>query len=501
MDGTIGSKALVKKTELVRVITDTLISLGFNNIATDLENLSGVNLLDPLIKNFLNLAKNKEWNNCIKLLEEEEGLQVRDHNTARFLLLEQNFLNFLKDDNLDEALHTLQEEMTPLGVEESRLVMLSSKLVFQDHSGDDNAEEVVRKLKKVFLPGVIVPEGRLVHLLEESLDLQRSKCGFHNVPDSDLSLCFDHHCAKSKIPSRTVQVLVGHADEVWFLKFSHNGEYLASSSRDKSAIIWETNAEGRFVIKHRLVGHEKPVVIVLWSPDDKQVITCGENEVIKRWDVVSGQCVQTYERVGVGSFSCGWLHDGSGIIGAMADKRIYLWNLDGSEVEHEQGQRAQKISDVVMTSDGKWIVSVGKEQDQISLFDRVTRAETVIQAGNMVTSFCLSSDNKYLLVNLVAEEIHLWDIVGEPGKVGEFIGHKRTRFIIRSCFGGYREKFIASGSEDSKVYIWKTESEMRPCLVLLGHGRAVNCVDWNPTDLHMLASGSDDRTIRVWGLE
>ncbi|MBA0614466.1 hypothetical protein Godav_014761, partial [Gossypium davidsonii] len=35
------------------------------------------------------------------------------------------------------------------------------------------------------------------------------------------------------------KILQAHTDEVWFLQFSHNGKYLASSSNDQSAIIWE----------------------------------------------------------------------------------------------------------------------------------------------------------------------------------------------------------------------------------------------------------------------
>lgn len=36
-----------------------------------------------------------------------------------------------------------------------------------------------------------------------------------------------------------VQILEDHKDEVWFLNFSHDGRYLASSSKDCTAIIWE----------------------------------------------------------------------------------------------------------------------------------------------------------------------------------------------------------------------------------------------------------------------
>ena len=67
-----------------------------------------------------------------------------------------------------------------------------------------------------------------------------------------------------------------------------------------------------------------------------------------------------------------------------------------------------------------------------------------------------------------------------------------------SCFGGAGQNFIASGSEDSKVYIYHVKKES-PIAVLSGHGRTVNCVSWNPVYPRVLVSTSDDGTIRVWG--
>lgn len=51
---------------------------------------------------------------------------------------------------------------------------------------------------------------------------------------------------------------------------------------------------------------------------------------------------------------------------------------------------------------------------------------------------------------------------------------------------------------DNKVYIWHMRRE-NPIAVLEGHTRTVNCVHWNPRIPCMLASASDDGTVRIWG--
>jgi len=73
-------------------------------------------------------------------------------------------------------------------------------------------------------------------------------------------------------------------------------------------------------------------------------------------------------------------------------------------------------------------------------------------------------------------------------------------YTIHSSYGGTNDSFIVSGSEDHHVYVWHHTRE-NPVIVLKGHSRAVNSVSWNPVCHNMLASASDDGTVRVWGTE
>ncbi|KMT09105.1 hypothetical protein BVRB_6g132130 [Beta vulgaris subsp. vulgaris] len=504
----IGSRGVIKKLEFVRLIAGALYALGYERSGACLEEESGIPLQTAAVNLLMQHVLDGRWDESALILQ---SIGVEDETivkTAKFLILEQKFFELLDDGKTMDALNTLRTEISPLHIKTSRVHELSSCILYHPQSQNGFARrdsmkgklrsEVLDELQKLLPPTIMVPAKRLEYLVEQALNLQRGACMFHNSADWEMSLYTDHHCGRDNIPSRTLQILEGHQDEVWYLQFSHNGKYLASACNDGSAIIWEVCVNGEVALKHRLCGHQKPVSQVAWSPDDQQLLTCGTEETVRRWDVLSAECLQVYEKAGVPVVSCAWSPDGESVFAGFSDKSIGMWDLNGKELHCWKGQRTLKISDLEITLDGKQIISICKET-AISLLDRETKVENLVEEDQAITSFSLSNDGKFLLLNLANQEIHLWTIDGDIKLVAQYKGHKRSRFVVRSCFGGLEQSFIASGSEDSQVYIWHRSSGQLVD-ILPGHSGVVNCVSWNPVDHHMLATASDDRTIRIWGL-
>ncbi|KAJ1416666.1 WD40/YVTN repeat-like-containing domain superfamily [Sesbania bispinosa] len=289
---------------------------------------------------------------------------------------------------------------------------------------DDLRKKLLTDLEQLFHPPISVPETRLEHLVETTVTSWVDSCMYHSS-SNPISLYEDHHCGRDQIPTTTTQILTGHKNEVWFVQFSNNGEYLASSSNDCTAIIWKVLEDGKLTLKHTLHGHKHAVSFVAWSPDDTKLLTCGNTEVLKLWDV---ETVLIRKRVSA--------------YGIVMEMRSKTW----------RGLRMPKVVDLAVTPDGEYLISIFLDKE-IRILRMGTNAERVISEEHPNHIPISSGDSEFFIVNLNSQEIHMWDVAGKWDKPLRFMGHKQHKYVIRSCFGGVNNTFIASGSENSQEYV------------------------------------------------
>ncbi|KAJ6812282.1 WD repeat-containing protein 26 isoform X1 [Iris pallida] len=149
-------------------------------------------------------------------------------------------------------------------------------------------------------------------------------------------------------------------------------------------------------LKHILEGHARPVSFVAWSPDDTMLLTCGNREVLKLWDVASGMCkIRLSSPVNRIISSCAWFSNSEKIVCGNCEpcNCIYTCDLEGNELEVWEGERMPKVSDLAITPDGHLLISICSNKE---IWIRVFRngKEKVISEEHAVTSLSLSRDGK-----------------------------------------------------------------------------------------------------------
>lgn len=153
-----------------------------------------------------------------------------------------------------------------------------------------------------------------------------------------------------------------------------------------------------------------------------------------------------------------------------------------------------------MLSDGLVLAADVLKRIRSFNFNDSSAADTLercIQEDFQIMSMTLNQSSTQVLVNVASQGIHLWDLKDKV-LVQKFQGSVHNSFLSYSSFGGANETYVASGSEDNRVYIWNVRKE-QPIQILEGHTRSVTCVSWNPEHHGMIVSASDDGTLRVWG--
>lgn len=122
-------------------------------------------------------------------------------------------------------------------------------------------------------------------------------------------------------------MLTDHTEEVWHIQFSRNGRWLASASRDASAILWEVIPGHALSKRHTLRGHTKALTFCCWSPDDSMLATCSLDGLVKIWEVETGSCLRTIDLHQGATFTAAWAADGTAFISRTIIQ--HLWPSAG----------------------------------------------------------------------------------------------------------------------------------------------------------------------------
>ena len=294
-------------------------------------------------------------------------------------------------------------------------------------------------------------------------------------------------------------LLNGHSSEVYALKFSLDGEMLASGDYGGSAFLWNAATGRRLLDLQESANsrtHEMQVTDLCFSPDGKILATGSRDQTAKLWDTATGKLLETIDTRdhNLEKRSSVWgvefSPDGKTLaIGTSGDNMVLLWDVISRKARKLFRGGRYAVDGLAFSPDGNTLASRGHT---IQLRDVATGKQldsllsVVVQGPRPSLSF---SPDGSTLAECHAGGIKLWPL------------QEQKNYRVHRLPEDYRVSAIspdyataAMATETGRIELWDVATDTD--VSQFSHGATVRAMTW--IDRQQIASAGDDGKIRIW---
>jgi WD40 repeat protein/energy-coupling factor transporter ATP-binding protein EcfA2 len=304
--------------------------------------------------------------------------------------------------------------------------------------------------------------------------------------------------------------LTGHTNAVKRVAFSPDGHILATSSDDKTVLLWDISTLHHPHLLSTLTGHTHYVPSVAFSPDGHVLATASDDTTARLWDIHDPRhpsplaTLTGHTRVVA---SVAFSPDGHTLATSSYDHTLRLWDVHDLNHPNPLGiltGHTSGINSVAFNPDGNVLASASDDTTARlwDVHDALHPSPLGILAGHTggLFSVVFSADGHTLASGSYDRTARLWDVrdVRSPSSLGILAGHTGGVSSVTFSPDGHT---MATASQDTTVRLWDVRDLLRPnpLRTLIGHTNNVTSVAFSP-DGHTLASSSYDKTTRLWDL-
>jgi WD40 repeat protein len=327
----------------------------------------------------------------------------------------------------------------------------------------------------------------LGHRPERALLLALASRSAGNIPSQPIvSRAFYYAFGDSLIR----RLLIGHTTGVRTVAWNASGHQLLTGGEDQIVRLWDAETGATI---GKLEGHTGSIRAIAWSPDGQYALTAGADKTACLWNIATGQMIHTLKGHTDTVSSVAWRPDGRQVLTGSYDGTVRLWDVaTGRELSVLLGQ-VSFVRSVTWSPDGQRIL-VGGDGRIARILDAATGRELHVLQGhtNIVSSVAWSPDGRSVLTASGDGMTWIWDATTGV-VVRKLQGHQGW---IWSAVWSPDGRQVLTGSFDGTARIWDvaTGTLIR---TLRGHSAKIWAVAWSPMGGH-LATAGDDMTIRIW---
>ncbi|CAL8070019.1 unnamed protein product [Calicophoron daubneyi] len=291
--------------------------------------------------------------------------------------------------------------------------------------------------------------------------------------------------------------LTGHRSPITRVLFHPHYNVFVSASEDATIKVWDYET-GEF--EQTLKGHTDSVQDLAFDPTGKLLVSCSADMQVKIWDFTLYQCVKTLAGHDHNVSSVAFLPSGDFIVSASRDKTIKMWEVATGYCIKTFTGHSEWIRCVRPSPEGNLLASCSNDHT-IRTWSVETRECQMVLRGHEHVVECIA---------WVTHPQSVLAITNPAPGSGDAQNHSTDGPTASANYNGIPDKeslvnpvnsalLLASGSRDRTIRLWDVSTGI--CLfVLIGHDNWVRQLVFHPQG-RLLLSASDDKTVRVWDLK
>jgi WD40 repeat protein/Tfp pilus assembly protein PilF len=266
---------------------------------------------------------------------------------------------------------------------------------------------------------------------------------------------------------------------------------LLAACEDQAIKLWDIEGGDEILLE----GHTASVRKCAFSPDDALIVSYGDDQTLRTWDVLRGEeraRTKTSETV----VALGWMESGRDAVAICASGSLMSWDIDSQEPPTLVKVCASPVTIGAISEDGRLAI-IATAQREIILWD-VQDSEKVCHIHNLssqIVSCAISPEGDMLVVGLEDTSLELRQV--KNGLVDKTIGGHSDQILDCDITGD--GALIASASMDGTAKLWDGLTG-RDLATLRDHSGSVTAAAFSPEGLN-LATGDYDGHVRIWDFE